>query len=213
MLLLALAFALAADAPAPDVTVREERGVYAVSARFVVPQPAHVVLGVLTDYEGIPRFMPGVKKSTVLERTAGTAVVEQEALSRLMMFSKTVHLVLEISEGTDTVRFRDRSGRSFTRYEGSWRLCEVAGGTEIHYVLTAQPSFDVPEFVLKRLLKRDSGQMIESLRREIAASALRRLTSASSSRAPFGYGAQSLWTSTEAGSPASGFRRVKFNRN
>jgi ribosome-associated toxin RatA of RatAB toxin-antitoxin module len=173
MLLLALAFALATDAPAPDVTVREERGVYSVSARFVVSQPPRVVLDVLTDYEGIPRFMPGVRKSTVIERVPGITVVEQEALSRLMMFSKTVHLVLEITEGTDSVSFRDRSGRSFTRYEGSWQLSEVAGGTAIHYLLTAQPSFDVPEFVLKRLLKRDSGQMIESLRREMAASAKR----------------------------------------
>jgi carbon monoxide dehydrogenase subunit G len=169
MMLLALALALATDAPAPDVTVRETRGVYSVSARFV-PEPPRVVLGVLTDYEGIPRFMPGVKKRTVLERAAGTAVVEQEALSRLLMFSKTVHLVLDITEAVDTVRFRDRSGRSFTRYEGSWRLCEVAAGTEIRYVLTAQPSFDVPEFVLRRLLKRDAGRMIESLRREMAAS-------------------------------------------
>jgi carbon monoxide dehydrogenase subunit G len=171
MLLLALVFALATDAPAPDVTVREERGVYSVSARFVVSQPPRVVLGVLTDYEGIPRFMPGVSKSTVIERVRGTTVVEQEALSRLMMFSKTVHLVLEITEGRDSVSFRDRSGRSFTRYEGSWQLSEVAGGTAIQYLLTAQPSFDVPEFVLKRLLKRDSRQMIESLRREMAASA------------------------------------------
>jgi carbon monoxide dehydrogenase subunit G len=173
MILMALALVVATEAPAPDVTVREERGVYSVSARFVVPQPPGVVLGVLTDYERIPAFMPGVKTSTVLERTLGTAVVEQEALSRFMMFSKTVHLVLEIAEGVDTVRFRDRSGRSFTRYEGSWRLCEVTGGTEIRYVLTAQPSFDVPEFVLKRLLKRDSGRMIESLRQEIAARAKR----------------------------------------
>jgi ribosome-associated toxin RatA of RatAB toxin-antitoxin module len=169
MLLLALALALATDASAPDVTVREERGVYSVSARFVVPQTPAAVVGVLTDYEGIPRFMPGVKKSTVLERTPGRALVEQEALSHLMMFSKTVHLVLEITEGADGLRFHDRSGKSFTRYEGSWQLSEVAGGTEIRYLLTAQPSFDVPEFVLKRLLKRDSGEMIDSLRREIAA--------------------------------------------
>ena len=43
MILLALAFLLAADPPAPDVTVREERGVYSVSARFIVPQPPSIV--------------------------------------------------------------------------------------------------------------------------------------------------------------------------
>ena len=153
----------------PTVTVHEERGVYSVTARFHVPQAPAVVLAVLTDYERIPRFMPNVQTSIVLERAPGRAVVEQEAVSRLMMFSKRVYLVLEITEGADTLHFRDRSGRSFARYEGMWRLCEENGRTEILYELTAQPSFDVPEFLLKRLLRRDSLEMIAGLRREIAA--------------------------------------------
>ena len=152
----------------PAVTVREERGVYSVAARFQVPQTPALALAVLTDYEQIPRFMPGVETSLVLERAPGRAVVEQEAVSRLMFFSKRVHLVLEITEGVDTLIFRDRSGRSFARYEGAWRLCEENGHTQIQYELTAQPSFDVPQFLLKRLLRRDAGQMIEGLRREIA---------------------------------------------
>ena len=165
----------AADDPPsqPAVTVREARGIYSVTARFEVPQAPALALAVLTDYEQIPRFMPGVKTSLVLERSPGRAVVEQEAVSRLMLFSKRVHLVLEITESADSLIFRDRSGRSFTRYEGTWLLCEVNGQTQILYQLTAQPSFDVPEFLLKRLLRRDSGQMIEGLRREIAARSTR----------------------------------------
>jgi carbon monoxide dehydrogenase subunit G len=165
----------AADDPPsqPAVTVREARGIYSVTARFQVPQSPALALAVLTDYEQISRFMPGVETSLVLERSPGRAVVEQEAVSRLMLFSKRVHLVLEITESADSLIFRDRSGRSFTRYEGTWLLCEVNGETQILYELTAQPSFDVPEFLLKRLLRRDSGQMIEGLRREIAARSTR----------------------------------------
>ena len=157
----------------PGVMVREDRGVYSVTVRFQVPQPMEVALAVLKDYDHIPRFMPNVMKSVVLERGVGGAVVEQEALSHLMMFSKRVYLVLEITEGPDTLRFRDRSGRSFARYEGLWRLCEENDHTEISYELTAQPSFDVPEFLLKRLFRRDSGQMIQGLRHEIAARSTR----------------------------------------
>lgn len=162
--------AATADPESPaKVTVHEERGVYSVSARFYVPQPSATVLAVLTDYEEIPRFMPQIKTSVVLERTTGGAIVRQEAVSRLMLFSKRVHLVLEISEGADTLRFRDRCGRSFARYEGVWRTSEENGRTEILYELIAQPSFDVPELLLKRLLRRDSIQTIEQLQREIAA--------------------------------------------
>jgi ribosome-associated toxin RatA of RatAB toxin-antitoxin module len=179
MFLLAVALTLAALAappgPAtdrsifgPDVTVREAGGVYTVTARFHVAQGCAVALAVLTDYEQIPNFMPGVKSSVVLERAPGRALVEQEAVSRLMMFSRQVHLVLEIIEGPDTLSFTDRSGHSFAHYEGKWRLSPKDGGTDILYELTAKPSFEVPEFVLKRLFKRDSGHMIEALRKEMA---------------------------------------------
>jgi ribosome-associated toxin RatA of RatAB toxin-antitoxin module len=155
------------------VTVREDNGVYSVTARFLVPQPPAVALAVLTDYERIPQFMPGVETSVVIERAPGRAVVEQEAVSRVMMFTKRVHLVLEVVESVDTLQFRDRSGRSFARYEGTWRLCEGDRGTWISYELTARPAFDVPDFLLKRLLKRDSAEMIQKLRQEIVARSVR----------------------------------------
>jgi ribosome-associated toxin RatA of RatAB toxin-antitoxin module len=154
--------------PASTVTVEEAHGLYTVRARFRVAQPPDAARAVLTDYEGIPRFMPGVESSVVLERRPGFAVIEQRGLSRFMMFSKRVHLVLEVTQEAGRLRFRDRCGLSFSRYEGSWRYAPSEGGTEIVYELAAQPTFEVPEFILKRLLKRDSSQMIEALRREIA---------------------------------------------
>ena len=159
--------------PLPTVAVREQHGVYSVTAQFQVPQTQALALAVLTDYERIPQFMPGVETSIVLERAAGQALVEQEAVSHLMLFSKRIYLVLEVTEDADSLRFRDRSGRSFARYEGAWRLCEANGGTDIRYELTAQPSFEVPAFLLKRLLRRDAGEMIEGLRTEIAARSTR----------------------------------------
>jgi Polyketide cyclase / dehydrase and lipid transport len=152
----------------PTLTVREALGVYTVSARFVADQPATVVLSVLTDYGEIPRFLPDVRTSVVRERGAGWAVVEQEAGSGLMMFSKRVHLVLDIQEQADAVLFRDRCGRSFARYEGAWRLSQQGAQTVIKYELTAQPRFDVPGWMLKRVVRRDSAEMIGRLQREIA---------------------------------------------
>ena len=154
------------------LSVHEEQGVYTVVARFLVDQPPAAALAVLTDYEHIPRFMPGVRTSIVLERAAGRTIVEQEAVSSLMMFSKRVHLVLEIDEQPDALVFRDRCGRSFARYDGAWRVSPANGRTAITYELTAEPSFDVPGFILKRLFRRDSTAMIERLQREIAARAI-----------------------------------------
>ena len=156
---------------APQVTVQETAGVYAVTARFEVPQAASVTLAVLSDYEQIPRFMPDVRKSVIVERGPKRLLVEQEAVSQFMMFSKTVHLLLEVTEEANSIRFVDRSGRSFESYQGAWHALPKNGGTTITYELRARPGFDVPEFILKRLLKRDSAEMINRLRREFAARA------------------------------------------
>jgi ribosome-associated toxin RatA of RatAB toxin-antitoxin module len=152
----------------PQVSVRDRDGIYFVSARFFVPQPPSAALAVLTDYEQIPRFMSGVTTSVIRERSPERVLVEQEAVSRMMMFSKRVHLLLEVNEEADTLRFRDSCGRSFAVYEGAWRLSAVDGRTAISYELRAKPKFEVPGFLLKRLLTRDAKTMIERLRAEIA---------------------------------------------
>jgi ribosome-associated toxin RatA of RatAB toxin-antitoxin module len=172
-----VAATLVAGASAQDdaaVSVREDQGTYLVEARFSVPEPASIVREVLTDYPNIPRFMPDVRTSEVLERDEGYARVEQEAISKFMLFSKRVHLVLDVDEGAGVIRFRDRCKRSFVQYEGVWTIAAREGRTEIGYELNAQPAFGVPEFVLRKLLNRDARVMIERLRAEIAARAVAR---------------------------------------
>lgn len=168
---LAATIVFASPAAAPRIAVTEAAGRYHVTASFSVAAPKATVAAVLTDYERIPEFMPGVKSSQVLSRTAAGLVVEQEAVAKFMMFSKTIHLVLEVSEDGSTIRFRDRCGKSFAIYEGTWRLTDAGGSTAVVYELSAQPTFEVPGFVLKRLLKRDAALMIDRLTAEILARA------------------------------------------
>ena len=162
-------------ATSPMVSVTESGpGAYTVSARFSVPEQAGAVRAALTDYENIPRFMPAVRMTRVLDRGEGHARIEQEAVSQFMMFSKRVHLVLDIDETTTLITFRDRCGKSFTQYEGAWNITQYDEGTSIEYRLTASPAFDVPSFVVRRLLDRDARGMIAGLRAAIRARALAR---------------------------------------
>jgi ribosome-associated toxin RatA of RatAB toxin-antitoxin module len=151
-----------------DVRVREEKGTYYVTAVFEVAQTPAVAHAVLTDYEQVPKFMPDVRVSVVRERTAERVLLEQEAVAKLMFFSKRVHLLLEVQETPGTIRFKDVSHKSFELYDGGWTLTVQGDRTVIGYRLSAKPSFSVPEFVLTRLLKRDSIRMIEGLQAEMA---------------------------------------------
>ena len=158
---------------APEISVSDAAGVFRVTAVFTVPAPPAAVAAVLTDYERIPEFMPDVKTSQVLERSGAGLVVEQEAAAKFLMFTKRIHLVLDVSEDRGTITFRDRCRKSFAQYEGAWRL---SGGetTTVVYELSAKPAFDVPAFVIKRLLKRDAAAMIERLQTEIVSRAATR---------------------------------------
>jgi carbon monoxide dehydrogenase subunit G len=158
-----------ADAADPQVAVSEDGDGYVVTASFTVSQSLSAAVTVLSDYERIPQFMPEVRVSRIVERMGDVTTVEQEAVASFMMFSKRVHMLLDIHSEPGAIRFRDRSARSFARYEGSWAFAEVDGGTAITYELRARPTFAIPEFVIKRLLKRDATAMIRRLQTEIAA--------------------------------------------
>jgi hypothetical protein len=164
---------LAASAE-PHVAVTENAGLFNVSASFAVSQPAEVVMAVLTDFERIPHYMPDMEISKVIKRTPGSFVVEQQAVSKFMLFSKRVHLLLDVREDNGLLRFSDHCGKSFSVYTGSWMVAEHDSLTVIDYQLSARPTFDVPAFVLKRLLKRDSTELIDRIKAEITQRADRR---------------------------------------
>lgn len=152
----------------PEVSVREDGGTYEVRATFTIVQAVDVARAVLSDYEQIPRFMPGIKSSIVRQRTP-RLLIEQEAVSKFGMFSKSVHLLLAITEGDSYLHFVDLCGRSFIRYEGLWQIEPQGAVTVVSYELSARPAFNVPGFVIRRLLKRDASEMIGRLKAEIAA--------------------------------------------
>lgn len=164
-----------ADSPAtPRIDVSEAGGAYTVTAAFAVSEPPEAVMAVLTDYERIPTYVPDMEISRIVERHASGMIVEQQALSKFMMFSKRVHLLLDIHEGHGSIRFSDRCGRSFSAYAGSWTVSQHDSLTVVDYELRATPNFDVPSFVLKRLLKRDSALLVARLKAEISERAHRR---------------------------------------
>lgn len=164
---------LAASAES-HVDVTELDGVFHVTAAFAVAESPQAVMAVLTDYERIPAYMPDMEISRVIERTSGGAVVEQQAVSKFMLFSKRVHLVLEVREDESALRFHDRCGESFAIYDGAWTISQHDSLTVVDYQLSAKPVFEVPAFVLKRLLKRDSAELIDRITAEITARANRR---------------------------------------
>jgi ribosome-associated toxin RatA of RatAB toxin-antitoxin module len=168
-LVAALVAAMGASAAADEqTTVSEAGGVYTVRASFTVVQSPAAAMAVLTDYEHLSRFMPGLQSSTVIGRDGSRVTISQEAVAKFLAFSKQISLVLDVDERPLSLAFADRAHKSFSHYQGTWQISTLNGRTLVTYTLAAKPSFSVPEFILSKLFKRDAGRMIAALQAEIS---------------------------------------------
>ncbi len=151
-----------------DVALRERAGVYQLDGIFSVQASSALVWGVLTDYEGIGRFVDSIKESRVLKRERGGVIIEQVGRAGFLIFSKEVKLVLAVDEQPDSeIDFRELQG-PFERYVGSWRIRAGGGGCLVCYRLDAQPAASlVPGFVARRVMRKTVGRLLEEVRREI----------------------------------------------
>lgn len=177
----AAALVAAAALPAPaagsdakvSLDVRGASGAYHVEGAFSVEAPAEVAWGVVTDYDGISRFVSSVVHSRVLSRRPGVTVLEQVGNGRFLFVSRKVALKLAVTETPRTrVEFREIEG-SFAQYEGSWQILPSQDGCLVGYELTARPGPGLaPRFVARAALRRGAEELLDQVRREI----LRRAT-------------------------------------
>ena len=165
---------LGANAP---VSVDVERGsdkTYVVDAAFDVNVPASLAWEVLTDYEGIGRFVSSIRQSTIKKREAGRVLLEQHGVGRAWIVSLPMHVVLDVREQDQRVlAFRDVCGKSFTTYEGTWELTTIGSGTRVTYRLKADPNGRQPAMLARSAIKGSVKKLLDEVRHEILARAAR----------------------------------------
>ena len=164
--------ALSANSP---VNVDVERGAdqaYMVDASFDVNVPATIAWEVLTDYEGIGRFVSSIRQSTIKKREAGRIVLEQHGVGRAWIISLPMHVILEVREQDQYVlAFRDLCGKSFSTYEGQWELAAAGPRTRVTYRLKADPTGRQPAMLAKSAIKGSVKKLLDEVRQEILARA------------------------------------------
>lgn len=166
--------ALGANTP---VSVDVDRGTdkaYTVDAAFDVDAPATIAWEVLTDYEGISRFVSSIRHSTIKQRGAGRVLLEQHGVGRAWIVSLPIHVVLDVREHDQRLlAFRDVCGKSFTTYEGSWELTAIGSGTRVTYRLKADPSGRQPAMLARSAIRGSVRKLLDEVRHEMLARAAR----------------------------------------
>jgi carbon monoxide dehydrogenase subunit G len=172
MVVLSILIAPALGANTP-INVDVERGAdkaYMVDAAFDVNVPAQIAWDVLTDYEGIGRFVSSIRQSTIKEREPGRVLLEQHGVGRAWIIELPMHVVLDVREHEQRVlAFRDMCGKSFSTYEGAWELSTIEGGTRVTYRLKADPTGRQPAMLAKSAIKGSVKTLLDEVREEILA--------------------------------------------
>jgi carbon monoxide dehydrogenase subunit G len=162
--------ARADDTPpgAPFIDETEVSGVYALEGGFEVNAGIHVVWQVLTDYDGLPHFVPSVRSSIARKLADGGLLVEQDFEGKAWIFSRDMRVKLAVSEQPEhSIVFHDTALSDFDVYEGSWQLQTTGGGTKVTYLLRGQLRSAAPEFIARGAFKASAVQMLGLLRDEI----------------------------------------------
>lgn len=132
-----------------DIVVETRRQGDAVElhAHALLAAPMPLVWEVLTDYERMPRFIPGIEKSVIRQRQGNHLLVEHTGDARFLFFSFPIDVTLEVDESPPKwVASRAVAG-NVRRMTGRYDLSEEAGGVLLRYSGVIEPDFDLPPLI------------------------------------------------------------------
>ena len=154
-----------------------------VRARATVTAPMSVVWGTLTDYERLPEFIPGLKKSKVISRAGATSTIEQSGEARFLFMSIPIQITVEVTERPPNIEVRRISGT--VRFLRGRYETEVLGAdpalVQLRWIGAITPEDDLPPLIGEVLIRMSIEQQFFGMVAEIERRQALRQTGAASS--------------------------------
>jgi ribosome-associated toxin RatA of RatAB toxin-antitoxin module len=157
-----------AIAAAPPAVNFQQQGTHLlVSGELTVPVSPATAWAVLTDYERVPEFVPGMRVSRVLEQSGNTRVVEQQgemqANNMRMLFMGTLRIT---EEPTSRLSVQFLSG-TFRNMQGQWTLQGKRAPVTLAYQLDFDAGTPYPSPVMVGMLQQQVIHWVTSLAAEM----------------------------------------------
>lgn len=167
--LLALSLAWISLATLAEVSVRIERqeDAFNVEADLLVAVDKRVAWQVLTDYNNLASFVPGIRSSRIVSAPGEPLLVEQKGESGFLLFRMPIEVVARVEEVPfGAVRFQSIGG-NLTNKRAEWDLRRHDHATRVNYRANITPGFLLPPIIGPALVGRDVRIMLESVAREM----------------------------------------------
>jgi len=135
--------------------------VFQVSASGSVKASPAAVWKVLTNYEGMPEFVPDLEKTKVISRTGNRAIIEQSGVARFLFLSRTIHLIVQVAEEPMSAIDISLVTGDMKVYSCRWEMSALPdGGTRVAYTGKMVPKFYVPGMLGANIIRRDIERMM-----------------------------------------------------
>jgi ribosome-associated toxin RatA of RatAB toxin-antitoxin module len=161
-----------ATAAAVDVRATRQGDDFTVAASAAFEADAAVAWAVLTDYDRLSEFIPGMHSSKLVSREGNRAVVDQRGEARMLFFHFPIEVRLEIEEHPPQRIESHAVSGNFRELKGAYRL--ESDGMKLHlkYEGRFTPDFDIPPLIgtmlVRHTLEQRFGAMVEEILRRQA---------------------------------------------
>ena len=166
---LALALTWIAFAAAAEVTVevvRQEKALQ-IEAKLLVAVGQLVAWQVLTDYDKLASFVPGMRSSRIVSAPGEPLLLEQKGESGFLLLKVPIEVVSRVDEAPlTTIRFRSVGG-NLTSQTGEWALERHDHATWVRYSANIAPGFPLPPIIGPAIVGREVRIMVESVASEM----------------------------------------------
>ncbi len=156
----------AGEIPEPSVSAILSGSEIEVKSSIVLPVKPCTAYAMLTDYDDLPQFIPGLVESRSHRISSHLYDVLQVGEVPVFIFNMKMTSLLEMKETPDRkITFRQIRG-DFASYEGEWDFSKEKAGTLVRYSANMRFKPYVPLLLARSILDEDVKEKFAAIGRE-----------------------------------------------
>ncbi len=157
----------AGTATGADTDVRRAGSTFHVSATIEAAAPIDLCYAVLTDFDRLAEFIPGMQSSLIVSPPGEPLRLRQVGRTELPFSDYTFDVTLAVElDAPREIRFRRIAG-NLQRMQGRWLVAGDANRCTIDYLAEIEPGVWVPPLLGPLLMRSQVARQIEGLESEI----------------------------------------------
>ena len=138
-----------------DVKIERDADTIRIDAKLRVDVHHHIAWQVLTDYNNLARFVPGLLTSRIVSEPGSPMLLKQTGRSGLLWMTVPVEVVVRIEEiPLEVIHFSAVSGTLKSK-SGEWRIEAQDDATLLIYRASIVPGFWVPPLIGTAVMAQD----------------------------------------------------------